>query len=64
MATKKKYVMPEIDREAAGPGVAEFIAFVEDLTHDANAIHEEVLALKAEVARLRKAKKHGARTPK
>ena len=64
MATTKKYVMPEIDREAAGPGAAEFIAFVEDLTRDANAVYEEVLALEAQIARLKKAKKRGSRTPK
>jgi hypothetical protein len=64
MVTKRKYVMPEIDRESAGPGAAEFIAFVEELTRDANAAYEEVLALETEVARLRKAKKRGSRAPK
>ena len=64
MTTQKKYVMPEIDREAVGPGVAEFITYVEDLTRDANAVYEEVLALEAEIARLKKAKKRGSRAPK
>ena len=64
MTTKKKYVMPEIDREAAGPGAAEFIAFVEELTRDANAIYEEVQALEAELAQLRKAKKRHSRASK
>ena len=57
MVTKKKYVMPEVDRDAAGPGAAEFIAFAEDLTQHANAVYEKVLELQAEVARLKKAKK-------
>lgn len=64
MVTKKKYVMPEIDREEGGPQVAELIAFAEALTGHANAVYEEVLALQAEVARLKKAKKRGSRTPK
>ena len=64
MATEKKYVMPEIDREGAGPGAAEFIAFVEELTRDANAVYEEVQALEAEIARLKKARKRGSRTLK
>lgn len=56
--------MPEIDREEAGPQVAELIAFAEELTEDANAVYEQVLALKAEVARLKKAGKRGTRRPK
>lgn len=64
MVPKKKYVMPEINREEAGPGAAEFIAFAEDLTREANAVYEEVLALEAEVARLKQAKKRVPRTPK
>jgi len=64
MAIKKKYVMPEIDREEAGPQAAELIAFAEELTDHANAVYEQVLALKAELARLKRAKKHGPRTPK
>ena len=64
MVTKKKYVMPEIDREEAGPQAADLIAFAEELTDHANAVYEKVLALQAEVARLKKAKKRGSRTPK
>jgi hypothetical protein len=64
MATKKKYVMPEIDREEAGPQAADLIAFAEELTDHANAVYEKVLALQAEVARLKKAKKRGSRTAK
>jgi hypothetical protein len=64
MVIKKKYVMPEIDREEAGPQAAELIAFAEELTDHANAVYEQVLALKAELARLKKAKKHGPRTAK
>lgn len=56
--------MPEIDREEAGPQAAELIAFAEELTDHANAVYEKVLALQAEVARLKKAKKRGSRTPK
>jgi hypothetical protein len=63
MVTRKKYVMPEIDREEAGPQVAGLIAFAEELTKEANAVYEKVLALKAEVARLKKAGKRGTRTP-
>jgi len=62
--SKKKYVMPEIDREEAGPQVAGLIAFAEKMTDDANAAYEKVLALKAEVTRLKKARKRGSRTPK
>ena len=47
MATKKKYVMPEIDREEAGPQAADLIAFAEELTDHANAVYEKVLALQA-----------------
>lgn len=64
MVTPKKYVMPEIDREEAGPQAAELIAFAEELTGHANAVYEKALALQAEVARLTKAKKRGSRTPR
>lgn len=64
MVTEKKYVMPEIDQEEAGPPAAELIAFAEELTDHANAVYEKVLALQAEVARLKKAKKRGSRRPK
>ena len=64
MVTKKKYVMPEIDREEAGPQAAELIAFAEELTDHANAVYEKILALKAEIADLKKAKKRGSRKAK
>ena len=64
MVTKKKYVMPEIDREEAGPQVTELIAFVEELTGHANAVYEQAQALQAELARLKKAKKRASRAPK
>jgi hypothetical protein len=64
MVPKKRYVMPEIDREDAGPGAAAFIAYAEELTREANAAYEEVLALEAEVARLKQAKKRVPRAPK
>lgn len=58
MATKKKYVMPEIgDLAETGPQVAELIAFAEDLIDHANAVYEQAQALEAELARLKKAKK-------
>ena len=65
MTSKKRYVMPDTDElEGAGPQVAELIAFTAALTDHTNAVYEEVLALEAEVARLRKAKKRGLRMPK
>jgi hypothetical protein len=65
MVSKKKYVMPEINREEAGPQAAELIAFTEELTARANTVHEELLALRAELARVKRAKKRRAsRTPK
>jgi hypothetical protein len=64
MVSKKKYVMPEIDREEAGPQAAGLIAFVEELTDHANAVYEQAQALQAEVARLKKARKRTLRRPK
>lgn len=65
MSTKKKYVMPDIDELAdAGPEVAELIAFAEGLTSEANAVHEQVRALEAELARLKKEKKQPSRASK
>jgi hypothetical protein len=64
MVIRKRYVMPEIDREEAGLGAAELIGFVEELTCEANTAYETRLALKAEVARLRKAKRRGSGTLK
>lgn len=64
MTTKKKYVMPEIDREGAGPQVAELIAFTEALTAHANAVFGQMQTLEAEVARLKKAKERRLRGPK
>lgn len=64
MVSKKKYVMPESDLEGAGPQVAALIAFAEEVTDHANAVYEQVLALEAEVARLKKAKERGSRTSK
>lgn len=55
MARKKKYVMPDTSElEGAGPQVAELIAFTAALTDSTNAVYEEVLALEAEVRRLKK----------
>ena len=65
MASKKKFVMPETaDLDGAGPQVAELVAFVEALTDSANAVHEQMQALEAEVARLKKASKRQTRTAK
>lgn len=65
MASKKKYVMPDTSElEGAGPQVAELIAFTAALTDSTNAVYEEVLALEAELRRLKKAKKRGLRTSK
>ena len=65
MASKKKYVMPEIDDLAeAGPQVAELIAFAEELTDHANAVYEQAQALQAELTRLKKAKNRPSRTSK
>jgi hypothetical protein len=62
MATKKKYVMPEIgDLAETGAQVAELIAFAEDLTDHANAVYEQAQALEAELARLKKARKRTSR---
>jgi hypothetical protein len=64
MVTRKRYVMPELDLEGAGAQVAELVAFAEELTGEANEVVETVLELKAEIARLRKARKRRLRTSK
>jgi len=65
MLSKKKFVMLETtELDSAGPQVAELVAFVEALTDSANAAYEQMLALEAEVARLRKARKRQTRRPK
>jgi hypothetical protein len=64
MANKKKFVMPKVDLEGAPPEVVQLVALVSALTDRTNAAHEEIVSLEAEVARLKKAKKRGAHTPK
>jgi hypothetical protein len=53
---KKKYVMPELAPEIVAPGLAELVAFTVELTKEANAAYEEGIALRKEIARLKKAK--------
>ncbi len=50
----KKFVMPEIDREEKHPALDELIAFVEELTAEANAKYELSRALALEIATLKK----------
>lgn len=65
MLSKRKFVMPETtDLDGASREVTELVAFVEALTDSMNAAYEQILALEAEVARLKKAKKRQTRTPK
>ena len=65
MLSKKKYVMPDTtDLDGAGPQVAELIAFTKALTDEGNAAYEEMLALEAEVARLKEAQKRAQRKSK
>jgi hypothetical protein len=63
MANRKKFVMPELDLEGAPPEVVQLAALVSALTERTNAAHEQIVFLEAEVARLKKARKRGARTP-
>ena len=64
MANKKKFVMPKVDLEGASPELVQLVALVSALTDRTNATHEEIVSLEAEVERLKKANKRGARTPK
>lgn len=64
MLNKKKYVMPKLDLKGAPPEVVQLAALVSALTDRTNASHEEIVSLEAEMARLKEAKKRGARTPK
>jgi hypothetical protein len=61
---KKKYVMPEIAPEIAAPGLAELVAFTVELTKEANEAYEEGIALRKELAQLKKAKERAFRSPK
>lgn len=61
---KKKYVMPEIAPEIMAPGLPELIAFAEELTKEANEAYEEGIALRKELAELKKAKKQASRLRK
>lgn len=64
MVTKKKYVMPEIDLEGAGPQAAELIAFVKELVAHANVVCEQAQTLQAELVQLKKAQKRASGGPK
>lgn len=64
MVNKKKYVMPKVDLDGAPPEVVQLAALVAALTDRTNAAHDEIVSLEAEVARLKEARKRGARTPK
>lgn len=61
---KKKYVMPEIAPEDMVPEMAELVAFAEELTKEANEAYEEGIALRKELAQLKKAKKRASYLPK
>lgn len=56
--------MPEIAPEDMVPEMAELVAFAEELTKEANAAYEEGIALRKELAQLKKAKKRASRLPK
>jgi hypothetical protein len=53
----KKFTMPLISPENMAPEMEEFVAFAKELTNDANALYEEGVALRKELALLNKAKK-------
>ena len=53
----KKFTMPLISPENMAPEIEEFVAFAEELTNDANALYEEGVALRKELALLNKAKR-------
>ena len=61
-AVKKKFVMPVIDPDVSAPGLEELVAFTEELTKEANAKVDEIAALEAEIARLKKAKQRKSRS--
>ena len=59
---KIKFVMPVIDPDVSAPGLEDLVAFAEELTKEANAKVEEIAALEAEIARLKKAKQRKSRS--
>lgn len=53
----KKYTMPLISPENMVPEIEELVALAKELTNDANARYEEGVALRRELALLKKAQK-------
>lgn len=53
----KKYTMPTIPPEDMRPEMEELVAFVKEVTDHTNALYEEGVALRKEIALAKKAKK-------
>ncbi len=53
----KKYTMPLISPENMVPEIEALVAFAKELTNDTNALYEEGVALRKELALLNQAKK-------
>ena len=53
----KKYAMPKIAPEDMIPEIVELVAYVESLVAEANALHEEGVALRQEIARVQAEKR-------
>jgi hypothetical protein len=63
-AVKKKYVLPKIAPKDMTPQVAALVAFVEESLRIRDAAYEEGVALRKELAQLKRAKKRVLRSTK
>jgi hypothetical protein len=63
-AVKKKYVLPKIASEEMTPQVAAMLASIEESLRIRDAAYEEGVALRKELAQLKRAKKRALRSSK
>lgn len=63
-AAKKKYVLPQIAPEDMTPQVAAMLAFIEESLRIRDAAYEEGVALRKELAQLKREKQRASRSSK
>lgn len=63
-AVKKKYTLPKIAPEDMTPQVVAMLAFIEESLRIRDAAYDEGLALRKELAQLKRAKKRAVRSSK
>lgn len=63
-ATKKKYVLPQIAPEDMTPQIAALLASIEESLRIRDAAYEEGVALRKELAELKRAKQRASRSSK